>query len=151
MTPVEGPDRNAAEADARLVRGVRLRLVAWSGGSTLLVLLVLGIALYLSVATSLQATGVAGLDQRAGNIVDFTNGQRGAGADDPTEFIFGDSTFPIIIRPNGAAIGPRGIPIPAGLPDNAAAAAAAAAPSGRDLRLSTITVRTPGGPGTFRK
>jgi signal transduction histidine kinase len=147
LTPVEGPDRNAAEADARLVRGVRLRLVAWSGGSTLLVLLVLGIALYLSVATSLQATGVAGLDQRASNIVDFTNGQQGGDDDDPTVFIFGDSTFPIIIRPNGAAIGPRGIPIPAGLPDNTAAAAAAAAPSGRDLRLSTITVRSPGGAG----
>ncbi len=141
------PGEPASEADARLVRGVRLRLVAWSGGSTLLVLLVLGIALYLSVATSLQTTGVATLDQRAGSIIDFTRGQQPDGDDDPTTFIFGDNAFPIIIRPNGAAIGPRGIPIPAGLPDAAAATAAAADPSGRDLRLSTITVQSAGGQG----
>ena len=141
------PDRAAAETDARLVRGVRLRLVAWSGGSTLLVLLVLGIALYLSVASSLQATGVANLDQRVKNIIAFTIGQRPDGDDDPTAFIFGDNAFPIVIRPNGAAVGPRGIPIPAGLPDAAAAGAAAVAPSGRDLRLSTITVQSAGGQG----
>jgi signal transduction histidine kinase len=143
----EAPDQTASEAEARLIRGVRLRLVAWSGGSTLLVLLVLGIALYLSVASSLQATGVASLEQRVGNIIEFNTGPGTSGDDDPTEFIFGDNAFPIIIRPNGSAVGPRGIPIPAGLPDSVAAAAAAAAPSGRDLRLSTITVQSRGGQG----
>jgi signal transduction histidine kinase len=142
--PGDVAEPGASEGDARLLRGVRWRLVAWSGGSTLLVLVVLGIALYLSVASSLQATGVASLDQRAGNIIAFNSGQRPDGDDDPTAFIFGDSTFPIIIRPDGSAIGPRGFPMPIGLPDTGAAAAADAAPSGRDLRLSTITVQLGG-------
>jgi signal transduction histidine kinase len=117
--------------------------VAWSGGSTLLVLLVLGVALYLSVASSLQVSAVANLDQRATNIIEFNNGHRPAGDDDPTAFIFGDSTFAIVIRQDGSAVGPRGFPIPAGLPDSGAATAATT--SGRDLRLSTITIHSPGG------
>src|SRR6185369_11986143 len=125
---------------------VRWRLVAWSGGSTLLVLLALGIALYLSVASSLQATAFASLDQRASDIIAFNNGERPDGDDDPTAFIFGDSTFAIIIRADGSAVGPRGFPIPGGLPDTVAAAAAkAAGANGRDLRLSTITIHSPAG------
>jgi hypothetical protein len=42
--------------DARLLRRVRWRLVAWSGGSTLAVLLLLGLAAYLVVAASLAAS-----------------------------------------------------------------------------------------------
>ncbi|MBI2781233.1 MAG: HAMP domain-containing histidine kinase [Chloroflexi bacterium] len=140
---IDAAERGASEADARLMRGVRWRLVAWSGGSTLLVLMVLGLALYLSVASSLQVTAVANLDERATTIINFNNGQRPNGDDDPTAFIFGDSTFAIVIRQDGSAAGPRGFPIPAGMPDTAAAAAATVA--GRDLRLSTITIHSPGG------
>jgi signal transduction histidine kinase len=142
-TSIDTPERTASETDAHLVRGVRLRLVAWSGGSTLLVLLGLGIALYLSVASSLQATAVANLEQRAGNIIAYNQGVRPDGDDDPTAFIFGDSAFAILIRPDGTAVGPRGFPIPVGLPDTAAATAAGT--SGHDVRLSTITIRSPGG------
>src|SRR2546425_1096490 len=39
--------------DARLLARVRWRLVAWSAGSTLVLLLILGTALYLSVDASL--------------------------------------------------------------------------------------------------
>ncbi len=136
-------DRHASETDARLVRGVRWRLVAWSGGSTLLILLVLGIALYLSVASSLQATALSNLEQRAGDLVDFVHGRPPGGSDDhPTDIIFGGggSTFAILIAPDGSAIGPRQFQMPDGLPDRGAATAAGR--SGRDVRLSTITVHS---------
>ena len=130
----------ASEADARLVRDVRRRLVAFSGGSTLLVLLALGVALYLSVASSLQAAGQAALDQRAEDLTLFVRGQPPGDGDHPTDIIFGGggSTFAILIAPDGTAIGPRQFVLPDGLPDRAAATAAGA--SGRDVRLATITV-----------
>jgi hypothetical protein len=48
-------------ADARLIRRVRLRLIAWSGLTTLVVLLVLGIAMYAIAARTLEAAGTAQL------------------------------------------------------------------------------------------
>jgi signal transduction histidine kinase len=142
---VDAAEGAAAEADARLVRGVRMRLVAWSGGSTLLVLLALGVAMYFTVASSLRSAAVANLDQRAGAIVAFVQGERPVG-DSPIDIIFGGggSTFAILIAPDGTAVGPRQFQIPGGLPD--AAAAVAAGRAGRDVRLATITVRSfPGG------
>jgi two-component system sensor histidine kinase CiaH len=138
--PVDGADAGASASDARLVRDVRWRLVAWSGGSTLLVLLALGIALYLSVAQSLQAGAVATLDDRATELVSFLRGGPPTVNDNPQDFLFGGGgTFAILIAPDGSAIGPRQFQVPEGLPDRDAATAAAA--SGRDLRLGTITVR----------
>jgi len=136
----DAAERGAAETDARLVRGVRWRLMAWSGGSTLVVLIALGVALYLSVATSLQASGVAGLDDRASELVSFIRGRPPTVSDNPTDFIFGGGTFAILITPDGSAIGPRQFSMPGGLPD--ASAAEAAGRSGRDLRQATITVRS---------
>jgi signal transduction histidine kinase len=137
------PEDAASEREARLLRRVRWRLVAWSGGSTLLVLLVLGVALYLSVASSLEATAVSALDRRAEEILTFGRGPDGpSGPEDIVDFVFGSGTFAIVINPDGSASGPRQFPIPRGLPD--ARAATAASMSGRDVRLSTITVRTPG-------
>ena len=137
-------EQRATEADARLLRGVGLRLVAWSGGSTLAVLLALGVALYVSVASSLQASGVAALDQRANEIMTFGRGPGGpGGSGSPIDFFFGGGgTFAIVITPTGEAVGPRQLSIPDGLPDTAAATAADS--SGRDVRASTIVVRTPG-------
>jgi two-component system, OmpR family, sensor histidine kinase CiaH len=133
-------EQAASAADARLVRDVRWRLVAWSGGSTLLVLLALGVALYLSVASSLEATAVSALDQRATEIRSF--GRPPGGGEPPIDLVFGGGgTFAILISPDGGAIGPRQIEIPDGLPDRSAATEAAR--SGRDVRLSTITVRSP--------
>ena len=142
VATIDVAERAASESDAHLVRGVRWRLVAWSGGSTLLVLFILGVALYLSVASSLQSAAVTNLDQRAGEITSFLKGQRPGDDGSPIEVIFGGggSTFAILIAPDGTAVGPRQFQIPGGLPD--AAAAAAAGVSGRDVRLSTITVRS---------
>ncbi|HYL41374.1 MAG TPA: hypothetical protein VET90_08705, partial [Candidatus Binatus sp.] len=50
--------------DARLIRRVRWRLVAWSGGSTLVVLVVLGLALYLAAAKTHESAGMTALQSR---------------------------------------------------------------------------------------
>ena len=74
MPDVSGPTHDGAAADpslaadARLIRRVRLRLIAWSGLSTLVVLLVLGIAMYAIVARQLDAAGTAQLEARRGEI-----------------------------------------------------------------------------------
>jgi signal transduction histidine kinase len=136
----DSAEAQASEADARLVRDVRWRLVAWSGGSTLLVLLVLGIALYFSVASSLQASGLNALDDRASDLVSFIRGRQPTAADSPVDVIFGNggSTFAVVITPAGNTIGPRQLAMPQGLPDLKAARASDT--SGRDVRLSTISV-----------
>jgi signal transduction histidine kinase len=51
--------------DAGLLRRVRWRLVAWSSGLTLVVVVVLGAALYASMATSLQSAAMEQLNTQA--------------------------------------------------------------------------------------
>jgi signal transduction histidine kinase len=53
----DAADLDALAADNRLIRRVRWQLVAWSGFSTLLVLVVLGARLYLIAARTLQDRG----------------------------------------------------------------------------------------------
>ena len=65
LGPGDPADADALAADGRLIRRVRWRLVAFSGGTTLLVLVVLGIALYLSAAATLEARSEQQLQQRA--------------------------------------------------------------------------------------
>ena len=50
--------------EAPVLRRTRWRLIAWSGGTTLVVLLVLGIAIYVAAASSLAAAGTAQLQAR---------------------------------------------------------------------------------------
>ena len=57
--------------DARLLSHVRWRLVAWSAGSTFILLLVLGTALYLSVDASLAAAGRSQLEAQARGLRSF--------------------------------------------------------------------------------
>src|SRR5262245_25000585 len=47
--------------EAGLLRRVRVQLVLWSGGITLVLLIVLGVALYVAVDRSLSASGTAEL------------------------------------------------------------------------------------------
>jgi len=130
----------AAEGDARLIRSVRWRLLAWSGGTTLLVLLVLGAALYFTVAKTLDANGIAVLGSRADQIVSAVTHERPAGDRPPTDFLFGGGgTFAIIIAPDGTTIGPPQFSVPAGLPDHDAATSASANGDGRDVRLRTVS------------
>jgi signal transduction histidine kinase len=139
-------DREAAD-DARLIRRVRWRLVAWSGGSTLLVLLALGVALYLSVAQSLAASSVATLNARAGQIATSISGQPPSQGEGPADFSFGGATFGIIVTPSGSVFGPRQFGLPAGLPDTTAMTAAGAASDARDVRERTVAFPEPGGDG----
>ncbi|MFL5680023.1 MAG: sensor histidine kinase [Chloroflexota bacterium] len=125
-----------ADRDARLVHAVRLRLVAWSGGITLLVLLVLGLALYVAVARTLAASGEKQLADRAGQIVDFV--RREDRREPPTGLAFGggsSGTLAYIVGPDGRLVGPRS-GLPPALPDRASVTAASTAAT--DTRLDTI-------------
>jgi len=145
---VQAPDRAEAatrEADARMVRSVGRRLVAWSAGTTFLVLVVLAVALYLSVSSTLQASGVQQLNLRIDTLSrSLLDGPGGPGPrpdqdDLPTGFIFGggsSGTFALILGADGTLLsGPRNLALPDGMPD--AASLAAAVESGRDVRVGT--------------
>jgi signal transduction histidine kinase len=59
----------ATPPDLRLLRRTRWRLIAWSGGSTLVALVVLGVAIYAAVATSLASVATAQLQDRAAQML----------------------------------------------------------------------------------
>jgi signal transduction histidine kinase len=61
--------------EAPVLRRTRWRLIAWSGGSTLVVLLVLGIAIYVAAASSLAAAGTAQLQARIDQLSGAAVGQ----------------------------------------------------------------------------
>ena len=132
-------ETEALATDARLIRRVRRRLVAWSGLSTLAVLIVLGASLYLIAARTLEAQGIKHLDDRIAEI----RGVR-PDVDDPgLGFIFGgpgSGTFAMILdeagRPISTGPGHRAQNIPEGLPIDGGIEAAAA--SGRDIQLVTL-------------
>src|SRR5262245_23753258 len=151
------PELAAETAEGAMVQRVRWNLVLWSGGTTLLILVALAIALYLAAATSLANAGIAQLDTRMSQV----RGER-PNPDDTTRygFIFGgggSGTFAMILDPDGnpvlGAPGPGGR-IPPGLPYDEGVEAAAAAPDGRDVeatelaqtpvRILTETVDVPG-------
>jgi len=132
-------DRQAREGDARLVRGVRWRLLLFSGGTTLLILLVLGALLYVRVSSSLEATGVAQLDDRASSLKQFLGGSNDPGDGPPTGLIFGggsSGTFAVLVTADGRRIGDLDDGVPTGLPN--AGSVAAAWQTGRDVRDTTL-------------
>jgi signal transduction histidine kinase len=137
--PIEttAPELAAEASDGRLVRHVRRNLVLWSGGTTLLVLVVLAVALYAAVAGSLANAGISQLDARMSQI-------RGEKPDPQDEsrygFIFGgggSGTYALIVDPNGQVVtGPRIPHPPPGLPYEVGVASAAS--SGRDIRTASL-------------
>jgi signal transduction histidine kinase len=137
--PREDPiELRAAAADARLVRDVRWRLVAWSGGTTLLILVALAAALYAATARSLEQSALVELGDRAELVGNFFLAGPGRRPNDaPTSFALGRDTFAILVRTNGRPVAPRNYELPAGLPDRASLKAAEA--GGRDLRTSEIS------------
>lgn len=122
-------------AEARLLRGVRTNLALWSGGITLVVLLVLGAILYVAVDRSLTASGTAQLVAQAALI---TRGQPDSDGDvPPGGFTFGGPTsgvFYMVLDSNGVPIRP----VPPGLPVKASYEAAKATGQ-RDIRSTDIT------------
>ncbi len=138
---VDASDAAAQSADAELVRRTRWRLVAFSGGSTLLLLILLGIALYAAVAGSLAATSTAQLQERAEDIEHVLEGPDGppdGPGGPPVGPIFGgrnSGTLALVVGPNDRLIGAE-FRLPQGLPDKAGIDAARA--TGDDIRLSEI-------------
>ncbi len=133
------PELAAETADGALIRHVRRNLVLWSGGTTLLILVALAVALYVAAARSLAGAGIAQLDARMAQV----RGER-PNPDDQTRYgyIFGgggSGTFAMILDPDGNPIsgapGP-GSRIPPGLPYEPGVNAAAS--DGRDVRTAEL-------------
>ena len=143
-------EQAALAEDGRLIRRVRWRLVAWSGFTTLVVLLVLGAALYAVVAGSLagasdgparSAGGAVGRAARPAPGPTTTTGpafgfQPGAG--NTFLFAFDDGGAPV-------QLGRERVVVLDGMPDGAGLAAARAAANGRDVRSVDVAY----GPTTF--
>ena len=128
---------DGAGDDAALLRRTRLRLIAWSGGLTLLILLALGVLVYGAVANQLATRGTAALQQRAGEVAAII-GRPGPIADRPPfGFAFGgeqSGTLTLAIQPNGTVLGR--LDEVAGLPIEPSVAAARAA--GDDTRATAL-------------
>jgi len=145
VTPTDDGAEQATLADeARLLRQTRLRLVAWSGLSTLAVLLVLAVGLYAVVARTLESASVTQLESRTAAITSLLEGSPG----DPGSelgFLFGNGNTLLYLfdgAGNPVRIGDRGQVIPAGLPEPAGVAGATAAEDQVDVRSSTLTIES---------
>lgn len=133
--PGRAPERGSP--DAQLLRRVRWQLVAWSGGVTLIVLVVLGALLYGSVARSLEAGNIAQLRTRADPLVELVEGGR------PFQprmlgFAFGgqgSGTLALVVDPQGRSVAALDLAIP-GLPDESGVAAARS--GGTDVRTTSV-------------
>jgi signal transduction histidine kinase len=137
LTPRSGDpaDQRALAADGRLIRGVRWRLVLWSGLTTLVVLAILGIALYTVAARSLETAGENQLNARAAEFRQHPDPGGGPGQG----FIFGGNssgTFALLADDTGAPVGRGSLFVPDGLPVEAGIDAARA--EGIDIRTTTV-------------
>jgi signal transduction histidine kinase len=128
-----------------LLRRVGWSLVLFSGGTTLLILLVLGSLLYLRVTSSLETTGIVQLDARAASLRQFLDTSDDPGDGAQTGIVFGggsSGTFAVIVGPDGRPLVDADDVVPAGLPNEASVVAARV--SGRDVRegvLENVPVR----------
>lgn len=110
--------------EAPILRRTRWRLIAWSAGSTLVVLVILGIAIYVAAATSLAAGGTAQLQARVDELSGAEFGPVPLGAtqvvgvtSDPSQpglVIGGDAsgTIGIVLAPGPGGLVP---PLPTGV------------------------------------
>ena len=121
-----------AAGDARLLRRTWRRLIAWSGGITLTILVVLGAAIYITVDHSLSDSSQQRLRARADQIADFLNRSPGTpnnlGPQLGTGIVFGgpsSGTLALVIGPANESVGPQNSRFE-GLPDMTAVNAARA-------------------------
>ncbi|MFI5039882.1 MAG: histidine kinase dimerization/phospho-acceptor domain-containing protein, partial [Solirubrobacterales bacterium] len=128
-----------------MLRRVGWSLVLFSGGTTLLILLVLGSLLYLRVTSSLETTGIVQLDARAASLRQFLDTSDDPGDGAQTGIVFGggsSGTFAVIVGPDGRPLVDADDVVPAGLPNEDSVVAARV--SGRDVRegvLENVPVR----------
>jgi signal transduction histidine kinase len=128
--------------DARLLRRVRLQLVAWSGIAVLLVLLALGLALYLAISSSLAQTGETQLRERASALAQTLAQSRGSPERGRFGFVFGgqgSGTFALAVGPRDEVIGVPDFVPTAEIPDRAGLAAARG--GSIDVRTASLTDR----------
>ena len=127
-----------SQPDARALRRVRWRLLLWSGGSTLVLLLVLGLILGIVTADSLRRSSEQQLADRAGQIAALVATRPPGGLPDfPVGPAFGgpeSGTVAIVVGSGGEVHGLGNLP--AGLPVTDAVDAARR--SGSDLRTAQV-------------
>lgn len=130
------------ERDARMVRGVRWRLVLFSGGATLVVLLLLGVAIFTAVEGSLASTSVTRMAGRADDLAGYL--QRPGGRAPRFDMFVGRDSgiFAYIVDPSSDTVvgGPEFREPLAGVPNVSGVAAAVA--SGQDVRTATLEARS---------
>jgi signal transduction histidine kinase len=156
-----GPTASGDElafADVALLRRTRRRLTAWSSILTLVILIVLGAAIYIAVQSSLSARGSALLEGRAEDIGRII-GERGRAPDGPgLGFVFGGTasgTLAVVVAPDGTLVGlppnttVSGVPVTPGV-----TAANTGTPDVREISIDSVPVRVyslavPGRDGTY--
>ena len=128
--------------DARLLRRTWRRLILWSGGITLAILVVLGGAIYLTVDRSLSDSTEQRLQSRADQIANFINRAPGQdaslGPELQTGIVFGgptSGTLAMVVGPANESVGPQ-IGGLSGLPDMVAVAVARTGLT--DVRQTTV-------------
>jgi len=124
-------------ADAALLRRTRLRLIAWSGGLTLLILLALGALVFGAVSSELANRGTAVLERRAEEVARIVGRPGPLPARPPFGFAFGgeqSGTLTLAVKPDGSVLGR--LDNVAGLPIEPSVEAARA--NGEDIRATTI-------------
>jgi signal transduction histidine kinase len=135
--------------DLRLLRGVRWRLVAWSGAITLAILLVLGFAIYATTAANLARSTEAALETRAQQIDDALRRPSFAGPGPDLYRTIGlaiggpaSGTIGVIVTPENVAFVPRDAPT-AGLPisDSVTSVRSSGQPQMRETQLSGASAR----------
>jgi two-component system, OmpR family, sensor histidine kinase CiaH len=148
------PDSRVLESgDARLLRRTRLRLMALSGGITLVVLVILGVVLYAAVSASLAASGEAQLGRRADSLTRSLSGDHGMHDQRMLGFRFGGDqagTVAVLVRPDKSVLRPAELELPDGLPDEDGLEAAEAGKSdfrtmavaGTPVRVLSVPIET---------
>ena len=132
-----GPS-GAAEADLRLLGRTRLRLMAVSGAVTLLILVALGTATYVTVYNRIEDAAQAQLNEIANPHAPSRNDVYGFDFTGPRAGV-----TRILISPSGATVPYAGMPsLPTDLPDKASLAAVVK-PLDVDVREITLSDGTP--------
>ena len=125
--------------EAGLLRRVRIQLALWSGGVTLVLLLLLGGVLYVAVDRSLSNTGTAELVRQANAL---TGGRPGPNDFPDVGFIFGgpgSGTLTMLVNDRGVPVRRLAPPAPSGLPVQASIDAARTSGQ-RDIREATVPI-----------
>ena len=134
--PVDAPD-SAGAGDAALLRRTRVRLLAWSAGLTILILVLLGTLVYGAVSRELANRGTAVLEARAEEVARIISRPGPLPDRPPFGLTFGgeqSGTLTLAVRPDGTSLGR--LDEVEGLPVEASVEAARA--GGQDVRESLI-------------